>query len=291
MPMKILGANGLIGGTPESLDNIPSNAVNDGDLALVLNGEEWSFYILDGDNGGAETLPNIIVPDDIIPIGSSPKRWKLIGGGENTANVIIQSGSGLFTNIITAPGDDLHITSYENGGITINNAGDLIVENDAYFEEDIYVDGQIISTNTTQAPMIVSSSIMVVGLNTEFVGGVDGDDLMTRDGSRTFSAPIVGVTPTAPTHLVTKAYSDAHGTALRGTESIPSGVSSLSVTFSSVLASANYIVITEVTNVVDAIPSVYAKVVTDKQATGFTIDFSDTIDSSNYKLQYLVALL
>ncbi len=59
------------------------------------------------------------------------------------------------------------------------------------------------------------------------------------------------------------------------------------VTFSTPFTDSNYILDVTITNITDSPPSIYLLTVTSKLSTGFTVDFSGTIDSNNYKLEWM----
>lgn len=80
------------------------------------------------------------------------------------------------------------------------------------------------------------------------------------------------------------------GEAQEGVLNIPDGVSSTAVTFSRTFSSADYVLTVGLENKLDSEPSVYPVLIKDKTTTGFTVDFSGEIDSSNYYLNWRATL-
>ncbi len=60
-----------------------------------------------------------------------------------------------------------------------------------------------------------------------------------------------------------------------------------SIIFDTAFTDTNYILDVTITNTTDSPPSIYFLTVTSKLTTGFSVDLSGTIDSNNYKLEWL----
>lgn len=75
-----------------------------------------------------------------------------------------------------------------------------------------------------------------------------------------------------------------------GVTNIPSDISSIFITFASQLSSSDYVLTVNLENSIDAEPSVYPTLIRNKTIDGFTIDFSGTIDSNNYYLNWKASL-
>jgi hypothetical protein len=75
-----------------------------------------------------------------------------------------------------------------------------------------------------------------------------------------------------------------------GTPTIGSGVSNLSVVFSSALASTSYAVTVTMENTTDANPQFQPVTVTAKSTTGFSVNWNAPTDSANYKLNYIAIM-
>lgn len=144
--MRILGAEGLIGGTGQNinekaLDQIDSNYLVDGDCACAKYEGKFWWYVLVDNHGGTENVPSTIRPK---VGGNASMRWTL---------------------------RDTYISAIESDTIYTNNirplSGDVINLNDV-----VTLSGStFIFEETAEAPFIVYSQIMVNNLNVEYLGG------------------------------------------------------------------------------------------------------------------------
>jgi len=75
-----------------------------------------------------------------------------------------------------------------------------------------------------------------------------------------------------------------------GRESLLEDSNSVSVVFTDPFVSSDYIVTTEIENTTDPTPSIYPTLVTNKTTSGFDVNFSGDIDSSNYYLNWMATL-
>jgi len=85
-------------------------------------------------------------------------------------------------------------------------------------------------------------------------------------------------------------YASCSGTlssAEKGKQNIANGVDQQFISFSSVFSSTNYVLTTNLTNIVDSTPSVFPYIVGSKSTNGFTVYFQGEIDSSNYVLEWI----
>lgn len=69
-------------------------------------------------------------------------------------------------------------------------------------------------------------------------------------------------------------------------EELESGNDEINVTFDEPFADSNYVINITMINTTDSNPSIYSFIVTAKSTTGFTVKFSDTIDSTNYLIDW-----
>ena len=83
----------------------------------------------------------------------------------------------------------------------------------------------------------------------------------------------------------------AAGGQISGKEALIYNTSSHTVAFVTAMPDTDYIVQTNITNVIDAVPAQYPEIVTSKTVNGFTVDFSGDIDSDNYVLEWIVVEL
>lgn len=109
--------------------------------------------------------------------------------------------------------------------------------------------------NVTDPPFEVNSSDMVSGLNAEFINGLSVDEIVGN----------VGYTETI---------------------FVPSGIRALDVVYTTQRLSSNYSIFSTLINSTDTDPSIYTSLITHYDNEGFTIKFSDIIDSQFYMLSY-----
>jgi len=76
-------------------------------------------------------------------------------------------------------------------------------------------------------------------------------------------------------------------TSRTGQVNIPNGQNTVDVVFTHSFDSVNYYIGTSIINTIDNPPSIYSYIITNKITTGFTVLFSNNIDSSNYVLEYI----
>lgn len=122
------------------------------------------------------------------------------------------------------------------------------------------------------------------------------------DGSRGFTSTVSGIDPVQDYHLTTKSYVDGQdeyykqelldiiGQNKSGNVGLSNGDSSTSVVFTSPFTADDYALFVSIENTIDSPASEYALTITDKSTTGFTVNYSGDIDSSNYTLNWLATL-
>jgi len=145
--------------------------------------------------------------------------------------------------------DDYSLNLFANTLSQAASAIPLVINGVMSFDGD-----SVTFTNTLTSPFNVSSTEMVNNLNAEYINGYNVYDIL----------PFAKI------------------------ESIPDGVDEFNVEFAEPRLSSNYVIVATITNSIDADPSIYSCLITNKSATGFTAKFSDAIDSSYYKLNYMV---
>lgn len=74
------------------------------------------------------------------------------------------------------------------------------------------------------------------------------------------------------------------------TESIPNAASSITITFPVALSNTNYVVMSQMENLVDASPQFQNVVVYNKTINGFSARWNAPTDSANYSLSYIVPI-
>jgi hypothetical protein len=142
MPINFYPRLSLTGGVAGSLDNLDGADLADLDIAMVGQGTNAKFYILDDDLAAGEASPGIIVPDD----NPGTKCWVLLNpwiaklesaldaNSVNITNIDIDSGTidgvTIFTTLTGKTGSDSDIvsgTKGTDGDFAIWNAdGDIV---------------------------------------------------------------------------------------------------------------------------------------------------------------------
>ncbi len=84
---------------------------------------------------------------------------------------------------------------------------------------------------------------------------------------------------------------DGGGGQMSGSNILYSGITSYTVNFSSDMPDTDYTVQFSLNNMIDSIPSKFVGIVTSKTISGFTVEFSGVIDSTNYVLDWRVESL
>jgi len=139
----------------------------------------------------------------------------------------------------------------------------------------------------------ITNVISGLSMDHNDLNGLDNDDHIQytlADGTRDFTGPVKGITPTNAFHLTTKQYVDALFNAStsqtqRGVKNLVNGTDNITVHLSDPLT--NYSVEISIENTTDIEPSIYNYVIIRKTNTEFDILFSGYIDSSNYKLNWV----
>lgn len=129
-------------------------------------------------------------------------------------------------------------------------------------------------------------------VNTEYIKAIDSDGLklhndgdqgifiqdnnsVVMDGNLAVSGSILG-------------YIDYPGKLERGLTTLSNGVTSASISFTDTKSNTAYTVLPSIENVSDVSASQFSTLVFAKRTTGFDISFSDAIDGTGYKLNWLV---
>lgn len=187
---KVIGAVALTG-VSGALTRISSDILKVGDIGFVATNS--IFYIYKCFESSVEATqepyttknpPYFLKPDDADDLDSS-FRWHLISSSFFTQDIIMKLGTFFQTSIIK--GDDE--LSFKTG-------------------EDLEIAKIKSDGNFWVKELTTESRKLVENLNSEFVKGVHGDLIMTRDGNRRFYAPVAGEEPIEADHLATKNYVD-----------------------------------------------------------------------------------
>lgn len=187
---KVLGATGLTG-TSGSLTRISSNILRPGDIGFVVSGTTFYIYKCFEDGSTPTPLPFtednppiILKPDDANE-HSSNIRWRLASVNTLTDNLRLNIGKYLKTSSIKGQNSIDFLTGDNKLSAKVNNDGTFWINE-----------------------LKIENSKVVENLNAEFIKGILGDLLVTRDGTRPFLAPIAGQEPILPDHFATKNYVD-----------------------------------------------------------------------------------
>ena len=170
---RIFGAISQIGGTTGSLDNIPSSFLTENDMAVVkddtLNG--LYFYRYDPLSNTAESVPNVIQPDDTVT-----GRWLLISPLNFVEDITVDAGYGVITNEIYGNDSGLSI-GYQDGTIDV-----VVGAVNISITKDVTTDSQIVSTLPDgTAPITTVSNTLCDGLNAEFINGNPSTNISLLD--------------------------------------------------------------------------------------------------------------
>lgn len=185
---KIVGAIALVG-VDGAVTRIPSNALQSGDACLCVMQDR--FYIFRAMQTGAQesvgpfndtNLPLILKPEDDV---HTNWRWHLVSPSSFIQD-LYATKSIIVNKVITHP--NLQI---------LNEEGTILAE----FNKD----GKV---RVNELELMNASSNIVDNLRAEFIGDHHWTKVMKRDGTTTFTSPIVGVDPIDPDHLSTKDYVD-----------------------------------------------------------------------------------
>lgn len=177
---KVFGAIGL-SGVSGALTEIKSDTIIVGDIGFVVaNGIFYIYRCVE--DGATVRSPYVLKPADSE---TTNKRWKLASMNTLTSDVVQSVGKYFQTSEIRA-NSTLSITDVDGNEIArIGQDGKMWI-----------------------SELALGSSEVVMNLNADMVDGIDGDELVLRDGSKSFMAPVSGYEPTAPAHLATKNYVD-----------------------------------------------------------------------------------
>lgn len=187
---KVLGAIALTG-VSGALTRITADILRPGDIGFVATNS--IFYIYKAQESNAEPTPEpfsasnppwILKPEDADETGST-FRWHLTSSAYFNNDVKIAIDKFLQANTIKGDSELTFYTGEDLKSAKVNFDGSFWVRR--------------LTTDSTK---------LVENLNAEFIKGVHGDLVMTRDGKRAFFEPVSGVEPVLPDHLTTKNYVD-----------------------------------------------------------------------------------
>jgi len=206
-PSRIYAAISVCGGGDKSLDSIPHNLVNQDDVAIVADGTNVYFYVLDADSGLDESVPYVIKPDDIESAqnpSSVHKRWHLVSTKYFADNILQSHGKYIQTGQIKAfESEELKFISGDGTTIIINPDGSVSFN-------DITVTGQITVDDVRHPPFIINSDLVVDHLNADKLDGYHANRFILADGSTPFTNPVSGIDPIDDANLTTKSWTEEY---------------------------------------------------------------------------------
>jgi len=220
--MKMIAADGITGNIG-SLDMLPDNRIEDGDMAIVKSGTYTYMYRLNANSGETPSLPSIVRPDDTP---SSLKRWLL---------------QGLYTKNIKAT--SLNVSS-------ITSDSDITIDKDIVMSGSVSMTQPISFNAVDEAPFTVVSPTLVSNLNAELFDGKQSTDyLVNISGNESLVYGTNSVLIGLPTSQPNTTYA-VYVSILNVTDAVPSiyghviserHMDSFAVRFSGVIDSSNYV--------------------------------------------------
>lgn len=246
-----------------------------GSLAGLTDDDHIQYSLTDGSRGFTSTISGIYPVDDnhlatkqyvdtVVISGIGIDHGVLGGlGADDHPQYILADGSRGFISTVSGvdPSQDYHLTTKQ------------------------YVDSAI----TTATGALTTN-------HGELTGLTDDDHLqyILIDGSRDFTSTVEyssHPTFTIDEQIVDKKYVDeaiisAFGVNKSGRELVANGANSTTVSYNSSFDDTEYSLFTELENTADSPASEYALTITDKTASGFTVNYSGDMDSANYILNW-----
>ena len=177
-----------IDSTPGDLKSVDGNQLSQDDIAMVLSDENWGLcvYKLYNNITDEEDIPNIVIPS-------------------NNAE-----GKGWFLQPISKIIDDLYIES----GKTLNVESVKMLSNENGIKIYDVNDNLLIEILDNLANFNISVNFDTITVDT--INDLDTDNLILKDGSRQFTAPVSAEDPINDEHLTTKYYVDTKTESLSG---------------------------------------------------------------------------
>jgi hypothetical protein len=163
---------------------------------------------------------------------------------------------------------------------------DNLTSDKRWLLQGIFTDNLITKDLTTNT--ITSSGNLIINSFTRFNNGID----VHNGASFTASIPFT-VSNNSLIHNLNAEYLDGHSASefivkTSGKENLSLNSNSITISLGYPMIDTSYNVFTEIENIIDTNPSIYSTIISNKTTTDFTVDFSGNIDSSNYKINWLV---
>jgi hypothetical protein len=255
-----------------------------------------------GINATGDIISNsdVVAGDDIISLSGRVK-----GPDLKATNSLSVTGDANISN-------DLSVTNNLTVGDTLETQ-DFIVHANSTFSGNLSA-AKFWSMTTSAAPIIcdpASSSYICTNLNVDLLDGYHASELVLKselhpdnpilkDGSVDFEhhqsmggyrLTTLG-TPTSGADAATKQYVDnLVGTGFsdlkRDVETLSIGATGAVVIFDDSFSNDSYSIVVDISNDADTVVSQYSHTIVNKTSAGFDVQFSGTIDSGNYNLEWI----
>jgi len=242
---------------------------------------------------GSENLCNKQYVDNLVGMPS------MIGDGDSYIK-IIDDGTGT----VSISADSTRVADFNSNGLQLQNgirideiSDDTDLSNSSSTtvctENAIktYIDNisKIHHGNTGIEIFDFGTGTIAISADGNVVADFQAEGLQLENGTRIkeFSTDnALGTSDSiVSTQKATKQFID--NTVRVGRETLTLNDTNKSVTFSTAFSDTNYTLSVLLTNTTDTPPAIYSYVITTKSVSGFGVDFSGSIDSNNYELEWL----
>ena len=197
---------------------------------------------------------------------------------------------------VVGVGHDINYTNL----LEIKNSHDfsnLIVIPFVFYQDEVtpFLDNQS-SVNIGSGSNLISINLEETMSNTDYTviasiqNSLDGDPskymwIITEKTTSSFSV-LFSEEVDSDNYVFEWAIVPSSNTIKNGTISLTNGTDTQSVTFATTFDSDSYSLILTLENIVDISPSLYSWIIDSKTSSGFSVEFSDTLDSTNYVLSW-----
>ena len=230
---------------------------------------------------GSSTGTNLQVDygSNLITLDVNSTRYVEVGN----VRTIIGDQTGVYLDVDY--GDDFDIKAYDNNGAQMFHVTTNVQEIGKI--DDTFVKLEQASQITMGVGNVVESTI-------------DGDGLTLKTGSSVNEFSIDGTLAgdsddAVPTEKATKTYVDTQIQSvislesINDTEPVINGDSTATIIYDTPQVDSLYSVVGNLVNEVDAQPSIYGHIITEKTLTGFVVLFSGPMDSANYEFDWILS--
>lgn len=210
----------------------------------------------------------------------------------NASSNLLTTGSGTFGSLVTG-GSVTSVTSICSGSGSYNAIS--VTTNGVFGGYITVAEDSTFSKRITAADLTVTGTITVNNVSCSGSATFDSTTTIEASGSlvcsgtATFSSTVNVPTPSTDNNAANKSYVDSKTSALKsGSLSLSQGVTTASVTFSTVMSNSNYSISTALYNSAGSGNSIIPVGVTSKGIGGFNVEFASSIPESTYSLEWIV---